>query len=114
MDPFERELRDLPWRSAPETLRQRLFAAPPSNVVHKSFRSCGLLGWAAVVLFLSSLFGYLLFHRPPISADRPVLLVQADLTGIGETGTHRNFFDLSDRMEDAWSGSLTLTIDSSK
>ena len=113
MEPFEKKVRDLPWKKQPSALKERIFtSAPPTMEAPSRLRGKILtmprLAWAATFILSASLITHTLLRKSETSIAPP-LLVQADSMATG--AEHKSFFDLSSQAEASWSGALMLTIE---
>lgn len=104
---IEKMLRALPRKKPSEGLRERIFGsaieeATPERIVTVPFRQ--RLAWAAaVVLGAGSLFWML---RSPVGAPDTTAPVVLNF----EASNGNGLFDMSLPEEDAWGGSLTMTV----
>jgi hypothetical protein len=111
-DSFEEAFQRLPWRSPPESLRHRIFAAsetPRHSILPVIFDRRISLRWAAALVACAGILGYGAGRLHPATASASSLLGQVDLQII-ESGTSKNFFDLSQEPQDLWPGSLNLSV----
>ena len=98
MDPFEEQLRDLPWRKPSRELRERLFPPEENPVVRGALFARIPLGWAAVLVVAVSVFAY---TRWP-TAETPAIVTEKDLEPL-EIASTQHFFDLSSPTDEVWS-----------
>ena len=113
MEPFEKKVRDLPWRKKSIALKERIFASPPPVDVSylslcRKILTFPQLAWAATFVLSASMITYTILRKSEPSVAPP-LLVQADSMTTGNE--HKSFFDLSSQVEAPWSGALMLTIE---
>lgn len=117
MDPFEKQLRDLPWKKPSKELRDRLFAQPKEEtvVVHGWFRNWVPWSAAAAAAILMSAGLWISTLRPV--ADAPIAAEisteeNSQPTEIEiEIASIDTFFDVSLGTNDVWAGSLTMQIE---
>ena len=105
MDPFEAQLRGLPWRTPSSELRERLFPPEEIPVVRGLWITRIPLAWAAVNVVAIGGVAYTL--RP--AAEAPNIAAHSDLIPV-EIASTQHFFDLSSQTNDFWPGPITLTV----
>lgn len=107
-DPFEDQLRDLPWRQAPSGLGERLFGdgAPSQRTLIQRIDCQRVqLSWAAALMLLVGALGFVVGHR----SAKPGPLAEFEFHVI-ERGLEQNFFDLSFQGPDLWPDSVELNV----
>ena len=116
LDPFEKNLQNLPWRTAPDSLKDRIFqqasSQPSSSLVRVWFARGLPFGWAAALVLCASLIGYHFGQLKSTDSPAPTLLGHTELRII-ETGVEQNFFDSTHVPLDPWSGSFEVSVQKS-
>lgn len=111
MDPFEKQLGDLPWKKPSKELRDRLFAPQEEEtvVIRGKFRSWTPWAAAAVILVSAALGFQALRH----STEEPKVaeVLTYELTEPIEIASNHTLFDFSSSTDNAWAGSLSLKVE---
>lgn len=113
MDPFEEDLRNLPWRKPSKELRERLFADSDeeTTIIQGSLGRWASLGWAAAVTISMGLLVRVLWPADSEIANAVPPVIHEDVPTL-EIASRHTFFDFTTGIDDTWAGSLTLKIES--
>ncbi|MEM7385157.1 MAG: hypothetical protein AAF514_09460 [Verrucomicrobiota bacterium] len=111
MEPLEKQIRNLPWRQPPETLKDRIFETSSPNAGRDQSRLflATPIARAALVLVPIGLIAFLVARHvlsPSLAspASSPVIVVETH-----EDDPH--LFDLTRQSEELWPGTLTLVVE---
>ncbi len=110
---FENELRELPWRKPPASLKARIFGPAPkerTSLIRLVFGRHIELGWAAALVACAGLAGFGLGRLGYPTALNPLPRGSVEVHLI-ETGEGRSLFNLTETTQDPWPGSLQLEIE---
>lgn len=115
LDPFEKEIQELPWKQAPASLEERLWRSdrPERDVVVRRWFNVPIkVGWAAALALGAGIIGFGTGRLDSPRASGTARWEHADLHII-ETGVDASFFDLVPVPEDPWPGPLKISVQES-